>query len=542
MSRVSRFAAVEQGGQVIVMVALTVTLLLGFVGIGIDIAWFQLNVNRIQRAADAAALAGVVYLPNQVAQAQAAALAEATKNGYTNGAGGVTVTAAQDPLNPTFLNATVSAPVSSWFARLLGIATFQGARSARAEFILPVPMGSPLNYWGINVICSDGQTPPVCPQVPSADGVGNLAPLGFFGGVETMGAEKNFGDAYSTFYDNRLTPNPQYDASGYSYIVDFGPGTVNGRVWIFDPKFCATGASTADPSQRLGVGDFWLLGYGVPCCSAGLPPTPISVQYELWDVNNSPFNVANQILLASSGGLFLNSFEVDRSAAYGGNGDYGFGYTGGGAGDCTSSPYHMQWWNLASGLGQGQFRIHVTTSVGSTAESAIKSFGIEATVGSGPTPHVYAQTRMVASIIVNGTAVFYMAQIPAVHAGKTLQINLFDPGDIPNSSFRVLIPTAAGYSYATFTWTASGSWCGKPTSGGPTTTIVASGPDCGVAYYEDYWLTIRVPIPMSYTAPTPPGEPGPGWWKIQYATLGSSADITTWSINIEGNPVHLVVP
>jgi hypothetical protein len=149
---------------------------------------------------------------------------------------------------------------------------------------------------------------------------------------------------------------------------------------------------------------------------------------------------------------------------------------------------------------------------------------------------------MVASIIVNGTAVFYMAQIPAVHAGKTLQINLFDPGDIPNSSFRVLIPTAAGYSYATFTWTASGSWCGKPTSGGPTTTIVASGPDCGVAYYEDYWLTIRVPIPMSYTAPTPPGEPGPGWWKIQYATLGSSADITTWSINIEGNPVHLVVP
>jgi hypothetical protein len=378
--------------------------------------------------------------------------------------------------------------------------------------------------------------------VASADGAGNLAPLGFFGGVLTMGAEKNFGDAYSTYYDNRPATNVEYDATGYSYVVDFSAGTVNGKVWIYDPKFCATGAATADPRQRLGVGDFWLLGYGAPCCTGGLAQTGISVLYELWNVNNSPFNPANQILLASSGALFLNSDEVDRSAAYGGNGDYGFGYTGGASGDCTSSPYHFKWWNLASGLGQGQYRVHVTTSVGSTSESAIKSFGIEATVASGPVPHVYAQTRMVASIIVNGTSVFYMAQIPAIHAGKTLRINLFDPGDIPNSSFQVLMPTSTGYTPATFTWTASGSYCGKPTSGGPTTIISASGSDCSLAYYENYWLTIDVPIPSTYNAPTPPGEPGPGWWKIQYATLGTSADITTWSINIVGNPVHLVVP
>ncbi|MGH2472350.1 MAG: hypothetical protein ACRDG6_08105 [Candidatus Limnocylindria bacterium] len=55
-------------------------------------------------------------------------------------------------------------------------------------------------------------------------------------------------------------------------------------------------------------------------------------------------------------------------------------------------------------------------------------------------------------------------------------------------------------------------------------------------------MTISVPIPSAYTAPTPPGEPGPGWWKIEYDTLGTGQDITTWEVNIRGNPVHLITP
>ena len=57
-----------------------------------------------------------------------------------------------------------------------------------------------------------------------------------------------------------------------------------------------------------------------------------------------------------------------------------------------------------------------------------------------------------------------------------------------------------------------------------------------------HWL----PIPTDYSAPTPPGEPGPGWWKIRYVMGGSSgdtaSDLTTWKTQIVGNPVHLVIP
>jgi hypothetical protein len=59
-------------------------------------------------------------------------------------------------------------------------------------------------------------------------------------------------------------------------------------------------------------------------------------------------------------------------------------------------------------------------------------------------------------------------------------------------------------------------------------------------------VTIEIPIPISYTAPTPPGETEPGWWKIQYTMAGASTDtsldVTTWQVAIRGNPVHLVLP
>src|SRR5438105_14500089 len=89
----------EQSGQTLVIVALMIVVLLGFTGLVTDIAWYEVNLMRIQRAADAAALAGVVYLPGNVAGAQNAALQEASKDGDADGANGVTVPAAPEALN-----------------------------------------------------------------------------------------------------------------------------------------------------------------------------------------------------------------------------------------------------------------------------------------------------------------------------------------------------------------------------------------------------------------------------------------------------------
>ena len=44
----------------------------------------------------------------------------------------------------------------------------------------------------------------------------------------------------------------------------------------------------------------------------------------------------------------------------------------------------------------------------------------------------------------------------------------------------------------------------------------------------------------TYTAPSS------GWWMMEYDMSGSASnsasDLTTWQVNVVGNPVHLIVP
>ena len=51
---------------------------------GTDLAWFYLNASRVQRAADAGALAGVVWLPGATGTANTTAQAVTQQNGYDN--------------------------------------------------------------------------------------------------------------------------------------------------------------------------------------------------------------------------------------------------------------------------------------------------------------------------------------------------------------------------------------------------------------------------------------------------------------------------
>ena len=148
----------------------------------------------------------------------------------------------------------------------------------------------------------------------------------------------------------------------------------------------------------------------------------------------------------------------------------------------------------------------------------------------------FPRTQLAAAVIASiGT----LLAAPS-HAGKTLEIKLFDPGDISNTTLRIKQPGVAGYSDATFSWTATGcSGSGCTTSGTNVTSLVAS---TSSQYFNNQWITVPIALPSNYSAPTPPGETGGGWWKIEYATTGTGQDVTTWQVNIRGNPVHLVTP
>jgi hypothetical protein len=93
------FGKDSDGGQMIVMVALTFLTLLFFVGLGIDVGQLYSSKRQEQEAADAAAFAGAVvfYQNGTAAEARAAAIADATLNGFTDGVNGVTVTVNSPP-------------------------------------------------------------------------------------------------------------------------------------------------------------------------------------------------------------------------------------------------------------------------------------------------------------------------------------------------------------------------------------------------------------------------------------------------------------
>jgi hypothetical protein len=231
--------------------------------------------------------------------------------------------------------------------------------------------------------------------------------------------------------------------------------------------------------------------------------------------------------------------------------------------------WHNRWWPIVghpdapvtAGISGGStglktYRLRTSsTDLSNNNSDGHNSFAIwaKANGGSGSVK-VFGVGAMQAYTPLDGGAasVFYLAQIDAVHAGKTVSISLWDPGDTGNltADLRIKIPSAGGYVNASMDWTSE--W-GTSNSGrancdglsGTNATSIRTNTG-GTKVFNGCWLRIDVRIPLNYTAPQPAGEPEPGWWKIEYDMAGSSSDnsfdLTTWTVQIRGNPVHLIVP
>jgi hypothetical protein len=269
---------------------------------------------------------------------------------------------------------------------------------------------------------------------------------------------------------------------------------------------------------------------------------PVTTDFRLWDMKGTPYSTSDDVVLASQTFGPLN--QVDKSGNY--NGDLKYsdaGYNGAGSSDCQNDPAHNNWFRLATGLGAGQYRLQVTTSsAGNDSTSAENMFGNQVRSNIATGSRVYGQSRMAAYANVNaGASLFYLAQIPAVHAGKTIEIRLFDPGDVGgNATLRIKKPTSTGYVDATFSYTAVGG-AGSQSGTNVTSLVTAIN---GTVQYDNAWVTMTIVLPANYGVGglTPPGETEPAWWKIEYTITSAGNDTTTWEVNIRGNPVHLVIP
>jgi hypothetical protein len=127
----------KQRGQVIVLVALAMTVLLGFLGLATDVGMLWAVRRKAQTAADAAAGAGLdAVLVGQSSGYSSAATDVATINGFTNGTQNTTV-AVSEPTGTgcpagTCVQVTITKTVQTYFLGALGFRSIPVSVSANA--------------------------------------------------------------------------------------------------------------------------------------------------------------------------------------------------------------------------------------------------------------------------------------------------------------------------------------------------------------------------------------------------------------------------
>jgi hypothetical protein len=232
----------KEKGSTLPIVAIMLTVLIGLSAFAIDLGWFYLNATRIQRAADAAALAGVVHMPYNFGQAELDAIDLAHANEYiVDGDTAVDVTPVAG--EPNMIQVDVTDTVPTFFLKVFGVDTQVISRAARAEFVPPLPLGSPNNSFGNS--CDPAQ--PGCSGQPF-----------FWANIHGKYTQRSMGDAYSPICTNAsgsgcTQGNALFRDRGYLYGIEAPVGS-SFQVNFTDMAFHNTSGGVVT-SDALRTGD-----------------------------------------------------------------------------------------------------------------------------------------------------------------------------------------------------------------------------------------------------------------------------------------------
>ncbi len=555
-------------GYVAVLVALLLLTFVGLSAFSVDVGHWYLVGQQAQRAADAAALAGVTNLPGNQPGAHSTAQRFATANGFTNGADSTTVTSSLDG-SPTRLRVTVKRTVDNIFGPLLGVARTPVTKTAVADYTGPVPMGSPCNEFGDDPDATSATRDSAC------NGTAN-----FWANINAPKTLKQNGDPISaepcstSVYGRdgcSGSSNDETDPNGYFYTVSVKAGMAGQSlsIQIFDPVSVDSG-QTCDLS--FGSSSVWgdkkaKYTYKAknPWHTSGNASSSdryakgVSSSYctgdTLLDVTNNQQPVTTRFTVRSPSATSWDplSFPVVCQRTFGGwEGYWRSGYSTGvntlySVLDDGSPDYRAdvaegwrQWVTICniSNAQVGDYLVQVQTNTGTAGDNANgnNSFGIRAIGSNLSAISVSGRERM--GIFANNfgtTTTFYLARVTSGSAGGFLDVILYDVGD-SNASGSIKIVPPSGGSY---------SGC---TGYGVTTAVSSSTCSFSVPYvsqsssssFNGRYQVIKVPIPLGYTCND--ADPTQCWVKLQY-TYGSGAqptDVTEWSAKLEGDPIRLV--
>ncbi|MGN6693421.1 MAG: pilus assembly protein TadG-related protein [Aquihabitans sp.] len=213
-------------GYVMVMFALLLVPLLLMAGLAVDVGHWYSRISDMRRAADAAALAGVVWLPD-IDAARTAALDAAARNGFT-ASSTVSITVTKSSQSDRRLKVTIrDTAVGSFFYSSLGGSKQDFQRTSFAEYILAVPMGSPRNFFGTGTLLQSYTATGITPEV-------------LYQSVNPYCTDKVNGDRYQSGYWGTCsgTANDEYRTSGYQMYIEAPVGrTAAIDVKLYDARY-----------------------------------------------------------------------------------------------------------------------------------------------------------------------------------------------------------------------------------------------------------------------------------------------------------------
>ena len=490
---------VRESGYAVVLTALVLVPLMGFAGFAVDVgAWYS-RASELQRAADAAALAGVVMQPD-FSEAETAARAAAARNGFVHGTGGIEVNVSDAGANRLLVE-IVDTDADLYFSSVF-LDNVSIGRQAIAEFNKPVAMGSPDNTLG--QVMPDGCDEEIRDDGTTCSGPGPHA--GFFLDIGGPVTGHSGGEAITTYclasYGGSCDyANPEFETDGYLYGIEIPAALVGQAVTIeiFNP-------SHADWS-----------GNEIPHWRP--TSTDADVQFALYEADGSGLTTPIDTQIGACTQEFDPVFDAAEAARW--------------VTLCTFFPTEADVYPL---------RVRTSGFAGADPLGASMSgFSLRASSAGATQPSVYALNFL--GIFADSGDVdttFTFAEIVENHAGKTLRMRLFDAGDGSGSNFSLVPLDPTGNPVATCQYRhyeADEDADAQPWNSSD------SGSQCqvdtrvsGTSLYNDHWLDIDIEIPLSYTCA------GNCWWSVEYILSAGASffERTTWSVEIVGDPVRLL--
>ena len=600
----------RQRGQSLLLLAVMIGTLCIALALAIDSGIAYIQSAAAERAAAAAALSGVVYMPYQFDAAHAfppgsandavdRATLEARRNGFDNHdiANGVSVVVSAVPGHSNQIQVTVSRNVPLGFGAILQHGVFKVSRTVTASYLPPITLGQPGNQLGSTVSqlgsngfyflrteawATDRQEGDAFTPNPASEYGGPLIP-------QSTDVHRISATAGTDPPDSSLPPR-----GGENFRVVMPAG---GSIQVYNaafapeatPNFCEN-ARPGSPAYKCSPGAAYFMHETDSFGSLATTDHYSAMRYTLYSVANLFIRTADTKLSQ----MTVFPISVTAPGAYR---DVNSGASITQTYDASGNPSNMRIYHswidpanytepavpdlvvydplhgpIGGHLAPGTYRLRVDTLEANGAISgpggtalAHKGYAIRVLDASGQpctSCSIGAWNDMsVYTPVAGGTFATPLFAVPPDYAGKTISIDIYDPGDISSGGFvnlAILDPSGAvatapaAQSISIYDLGVqrsnliSSTPCiiGNPIVNPPCLVQAANSASvaataAGVTYFNGHWLDIQLPIPAGYSPGT---DPNGWWWSLQYTTpAGTTAnDTITVAIGFGGTPSHLI--